>query len=108
MMNRLFFLAAALVAAPGRWDQLGNEIRQALGPSVRALHKPVDDWLGGLPMTVALGCAVGLYMVAALWVWSLRKEFIFRGAPSKRWWCDLRIWATLILLPYVSVYMWLE
>jgi len=106
-MNLPGFLVDRLVATKSWWDQLGDWIRQALGPSIKAFHQPVDDWLGSLPMWVAMACVIGLYGIAALWVWSLRKEFIFRGAPSHRWWCDLRIWATLILLPYVGVYLWL-
>ena len=94
-----------MVATNSWWESLGNFIRQALGPPIKALHQPIDDWLGSLPMSTALACAIGLFVVAGIWVWTLRTEFIFRGAPGRRWWCDLRIWATLVLLPYIGIYL---
>jgi hypothetical protein len=98
---------AALLAANGWWESFGNSIRQKLGPAIKALHQPIDDWLGSLPMSVAMICTIGLFMLAGIWIWTLRTEFIFRGAPCRRWWCDLRIWATLLLLPYIGVYLML-
>ena len=96
---------AAMLATNGWWESFGNSIRQALGPPIKALHQPIDDWLGSLPMSAAMACTLGLFMVAGIWVWTLRTEFIFRGAPFRRWWCDLRLWATLVLLPYIGVYL---
>ena len=79
--------------------------RDTFGPPLKALHTPIDDWLGSLPLSVALGCAIGLYLVAILWVWALKKEFVFRGAPAKGWRYDLRLWATLVVIPYVAAYL---
>ena len=82
-----------------------NAIRETLGPPLKSLHKPIDDWLGSLPMSVAVACAIGLFVVAGLWVWTLRREFIFRGAPDQKRWRDLRLWAMVVLLPYIAVYI---
>ncbi len=86
-------------------ESMRQAFRETLGPPLKALQTPIDDWLGGLPMWVALACAIGLYAVALIWVWFLRRDFVFRGAPDKRWWRDLRIWATLVTIPYVLVYL---
>ena len=80
-------------------------IRATLGPVLKPLHEPIDNWLGSLPMSVAMACAIGLFAAAAIWVWCLKREFVFRGAPDRRWWRDLRIWATIVLLPYIGVYL---
>jgi len=80
-------------------------IRDTLGPPLKSLHQPIDQWLGSLPMSVALACAIGLFVLAGIWVWTLRSDFIFRGAPDRRRWRDLRIWSMLVLLPYITIYL---
>lgn len=82
-------------------------MRDSLGPPLKSLHTPIDKWLASLPMSVALGCAVGLYVAAVIWVWTLRREFIYLGAPDQKKWRDLRIWATLVVVPYVLIYVFL-
>lgn len=86
-------------------EALEQTLRQRLGPPLKALHAPFDQWLGGLPMSVAMACAVGLYVVALIWVWGLRREFVYRGAPDRHWWRDLRIWATAVVIPYIAIYL---
>jgi hypothetical protein len=85
-------------------DRLQESLRGRFGPPLKALHVPIDEWLGQLPMTVAIVSAVGLYVVALIWVWLLRSDFIFRGAPDHHRWRDLRIWATIVVLPYIAIY----
>jgi hypothetical protein len=88
-------------------ESLDSLLRDNLGPPLKALHEPIDAWLGSLPMSVAMACALGLYAIAVIWVWTLPKEFVFRGAPDQQPWRDLRVWATLVTIPYVIIYMWL-
>ena len=87
------------------FDQLEHALRDTLGPPLKSIQTPIDDWLGGAPMWVALACALGLYGVALVWVWCLRREFVFRDAPDQRWWRDLRIWATVVTVPYIVIYL---
>ena len=93
--------AAELTDSPVEW------LRQNLGPHLKKVQEPIDEWLGTLPMEVAMFCAIGLFVVAVVWVWTLRRDFIFRGAPDRAPWRDLRVWATLVVVPYVLVYLWL-
>lgn len=86
-------------------DWLKKRLRTTLGPPLKKVHEPVDRWLGSLPMSVAVACALGLYAGAVVWVWTLRREFVFRGAPDKRWYRDLRLWATVVVMPYVAIYI---
>lgn len=114
MLNSFFRADGVLLAAAGEaddgasWSERAQQaLQETLGPPIKALHEPVDAWLGSLPMWVAVACAMGLYLVALVWVWLLGREFVFRGAPDDRWWRDLRIWSTAVLLPYIVVYCWL-
>ena len=88
-------------------EKLDEFLRTTFGPPLKALHEPIDAWLGSLSMTVAMVCAIGLYLIAIAWVWTLPREFVFRGAVDQDRWRDLRIWATLVVLPYVVIYLWL-
>lgn len=86
-------------------EQFALWLRATIGPPLKSIHQPVDQWLGSLPMWVATASVVALYAIAVIWVWTLRREFVFRGAPDRRGWRDLRIWATLIVVPYVAIYL---
>lgn len=86
-------------------ERIDDFLRTTFGPPLKALHEPIDAWLGSLPMSVAMACALGLYAVAIIWVWTLKKKFVFRGAPDQKSWRDLRIWATLVTIPYVIIYL---
>ena len=91
--------------APTWLEKIQSVARDKLGPPLKSIHLPIDNWLGTLPMTVALACAVGLYVVALIWVWGLSRNFIFRGVPDHQWWRDLRIWATVVTIPYIALYL---
>lgn len=98
----LFNHALALVAAeppPTSW------LRRTLGPVLKNCFAPLDRWLGSLSMATAVICTVGLFVITGIWVWTLQREYIYLGAPDRARWRDLRIWATLVLLPYIAVYL---
>jgi len=105
MIDSPIFVPSPLFATTSWLSDFGDSLRNTLGPSIKAMHEPIDIWLGSLPMSVAMACTIGLYVAAGIWIWTLKKEFVFRGAPSRKWWYDLRLWATVILLPYIAVYV---
>ena len=92
-----------------RFDQAREAFKELLNrtvaPPLRDFHEPIDAWLGSLPMSVATCCAVGLFVAAIIWVWTIKRNFIMRGAPDESRWRDLRIWATIVCLPYIAVYL---
>lgn len=94
-----------LLGVNGVWTDFGQALRNTIGPVMKAFHQPIDNWLGRLPVSVGMACAIGLFCLAGIWVWTLRAEFIFRGAPRRHWRYDLRLWATLLLLPYIAIYL---
>jgi len=73
-------------------------------PVLKRWHEPLDSWLAGLPLWTARICAIALFTIAAVWVLSLKREFVFRGAPDSAAWRDLRLWGVLVLVPYVLIY----
>ena len=83
---------------------LRDGLRARVAPTLRTAHEPIDRWLGTLSLNTALFWALGLYGIAVAWVWTLRRDFVFLGAPNTSWWLDLRIWATVVVIPYVVVY----
>ena len=89
------------------WADRFEELRLAIAAPLRAAHQPLDNWLDSLPMWVAQICAIGLFVVAGLWVMTLSRDFVFLGSPSKSRWRDLRLWSIALLLPYIVVYWWL-
>lgn len=92
-------------AAAGSEDQPASGPLAPLGRFLAKLHNPIDNFFDALPLWVGTVAAVSLFIIAGIWVWSLRKAFIYRGAPDMARWRDLRIWATLLLVPYIAVYL---
>ena len=90
---------------PSLFETFRQWLRNRLGPPLKSIQAPIDEWLGTSPMWGALACALGLYAAALIWVWFLRHRFVFRGAPDEHWWRDLRIWATVVTVPYVVIYL---
>jgi len=88
-------------------SRLDAALRSTLGPPLKSFHQPIDAWLAGLPMSVAQGCALTLFLAAIVWVWFLKRDFVFRGAPKQSLSRDLRVWATLVVIPYIAIYLWL-
>ncbi len=82
-------------------------LQDTVAPPLKSIQHPIDKWLGALPMSVAMICCIGLFVAALIWVWCLKRDFVFRGAPGHEWWRDLRLWATFVVIPYITVYLWL-
>ncbi len=85
-------------------NRLSEWLRTSVAPPLKGIQQPIDEWLGGVSMSVAMACCLGLFIVALIWVWFLKRDFVFRGAPDQAWWRDLRVWATGVVIPYVVVY----
>ena len=64
----------------------------------------MSESAGLLARVVTLGFFIG----TMVWVFvGLRKEYVNLEAPSKRFYCDLRLWTVLSMLPHVIVYLFL-
>ena len=89
------------------WNNFYDWVRATFGPSLRAWHEPLDRWIDGLPPSAGRVCAVAVFVIAAICILSLKTDYIYLGAPDRARWRDLRIWALLVLIPYMAVYWWL-
>jgi hypothetical protein len=87
------------------WNQLTELIREWLGPPLKTCVGPLDNWLIGLPGWASQASAVTLFVVAGLWLLTLKREYVFQGAPDQSRWRDLRIWSAVAMLPYVVLYL---
>jgi len=65
----------------------------------------MNQWLNGLDLVWGKIIAVILYIVIMVWVWTLPKNYIMIGSPTNRTWRDLRIWASILMLIMILVYL---
>lgn len=80
-------------------------LNNTFGPILRPFFHGIDGVIAGIYMPWARIVAVGLFVGAMLWVYSLKKEYVNLDAPRQAWYTDLRIWTVLSMLPHVIVYL---
>ncbi len=76
-----------------------------LAADVAPLHDAIDRWLLGIPIAWARYVVVAMFALAAVWVLSLKRDYVYLGAPDTRRWRDLRLWTVVFLIPYIVVYL---
>lgn len=63
------------------------------------------EWLVSLPLFWAKIISIAGFAGMIIWVWFRPRSFIFQGAPDNRTWRDLRIWASLLMLIQIIIYL---
>lgn len=65
----------------------------------------MTEWLADVPLYWAK--ILGTIFFVSVIVWALKrpKEYIFKGAPDRKRWRDLRIWAAIILIVQILLYI---
>ncbi len=63
------------------------------------------EWLEDLPLYWAKIIGTLFFLLVIVWAFTRPKEYIFRGAPDGKAWRDLRIWAVVILIIQVFLYI---
>lgn len=86
-------------------ERFHTTINDTFGPVLRPVFHQIDVLLGDVYMPWARICAVGLFLIAMIWVYTLRPEYVNLDAPRKAWYTDLRIWTVVSMLPHVFVYL---
>ncbi|MEM6703169.1 MAG: hypothetical protein AAGA81_06105 [Acidobacteriota bacterium] len=79
----------------------------ALRQFLEAFFGPLDQLLGSLPLMTGRVAVALLLLVPLVWVLRLDREFILLGSPDRARWRDLRLWAVLVTLPYLAIYLFL-
>ncbi|MFQ6038836.1 MAG: hypothetical protein ACE5LV_09495 [Candidatus Aminicenantales bacterium] len=65
----------------------------------------MECWLQDVSLGWGKVIATVFFAGMALWAWFRPKSYIYRGAPDRRRWRDLRLWATLLLGIQVVLYL---
>ena len=95
-------MTAALMTA-GTAVSLGL-LSAAGGP---VAHGFVDRWLEAIPLPWARVVVVAFLGAAGVWALTLKREYVYLGAPDQARWRDLRLWAACFLVPFIVIYLWL-
>lgn len=61
--------------------------------------------LGNIPLVWAKYIATIFFVLMIVWSLFLPKEYILKGAPDRKGWRDLRIWAVIILIVQIILYI---
>lgn len=89
----------------------GEAFHQAINSTfqepMQAIFQPMNAVLTPIPPICWSLAAVSLFIGAMIWVWSMKREYVNLDAPSKHWWCDLRYWTILSMLPHLFVYLYI-
>ena len=73
------------------------------GRETRELGDGGPVLIGG-PRVLAKSIFLGFFLLLIVAVYSLRPDYIYRGAPSRSRWRDLRLWALILVLLHAYVY----
>jgi len=65
----------------------------------------MNEWLAAIPLWWAKIVTVILFAGITLWTWLRPREYVMAGAPTKKAWRDLRIWATILMLMQTVLYL---
>lgn len=69
------------------------------------IFNPLDGMLGAIPLSAARWVTVGFLLLAVGACFLLKKDYVFLGARERHWWLDLRLWALVIMIPYILIYL---
>ncbi len=62
-------------------------------------------WLESLPLVWAKVAGTIFFLLVMLWALLRPREYVFRGAPDRKAWRDLRLWAAVVLLVQIILYI---
>ena len=67
--------------------------------------RPIQEWLPTLPASWAVVVSIIMILGTIGWCWYRSKNFIFQGAIDNKNWRDLRVWATVLLIVMIIIYL---
>ena len=65
----------------------------------------MTDWLKDLPLYWAKVMGTLFFLSVIIWALTRPKDYIFKGAPDRKIWRDLRLWAVVILIVQIALYI---
>ena len=71
---------------------------------LHAFFGPVNGLMQRIPLEWARFFVLVLLLVPLVVLLLQKRSFILRGAPDQKGWRDLRLWAVVVMLPYLVLY----
>jgi len=65
----------------------------------------MSHWLKSIPLIWVTVFTIIGFLALAVWVWLQPTGYVFEGAPDKKKWRDLRLWATVMIVVEAIVYI---
>ena len=65
----------------------------------------MSEWLAELPLVWGKVVAVVAFVGIAVWAWKRPKSFVYQGAPDSKRWRDLRLWASILMVVQIVIYL---
>lgn len=87
-------------------DDMSGAISALFGPALKPVFNPMDQLFTPIPPLVWTLTAVGLFVAAMIFVFSLKKEYVNIDSPGKGPLYDLRFWTIVSMSPHVVVYLY--
>lgn len=66
---------------------------------------PIQKWLSGLSIFWGITISIITFIVTGIWAWLRQKDYIFQGSIDAKSWRDLRIWALILMIVMIFVYL---
>ena len=79
----------------------------ALRTVLETLLAPFHALLGSLPLGFARVAVVLLLVLPLVVVLRLDRDVIYLGSADRSRWRDLRLWAVVVTVPYLLIYLFL-
>ncbi len=64
----------------------------------------MNSFWSNIPLFWGKVVAAIFFLSVIIWAWFRPKHYILAGAPDKKIWRDLRIWATILLIIQITLY----
>lgn len=63
------------------------------------------NYLAKIPLFSAKIITVIIYFLLAFWILRRPRDFILQGAPNRKGWRDLRLWAFILIGFQIALYL---
>lgn len=71
---------------------------------LQAVFDPLSAALGAIPLAAGRWITVAFLVAATVGALFLPEGYVFLGAPDHERWRDLRLWALVVMIPYLLIY----
>ncbi len=62
------------------------------------------DWISHLPLNWARLLVISAFLLPLLFVFTMRHQYVYQGAPDEHWWRNLKLWVLGLVIISISIY----